>query len=64
MSTSVLVGSIAPVLAALALVQYPIYGALLARVQNPARVWIWLACAHVGSVVAALLLMNRSGEFW
>jgi hypothetical protein len=56
-----LVGSIAPILVALALAQYPIYGALVARVQNPARVWIALGCVHVGSVITALLLMNRSG---
>ena len=61
---SVLVGSIAPVLVALALVQYPVYGALLALVRSSTRIWFGLGCVHAVSVTAALFVMAQSGEFW
>ena len=63
MSISALVGSIAPVLVALALMQYPIYGALIALVHRSKSVWFGLGCTHIVSVAAALFLMTQSGDF-
>jgi hypothetical protein len=61
---SVFVGSIAPVLVALALVQYPAYGALVALVRSSARVWFVLGGLHAVSVIGALFVMAQSGDFW
>lgn len=60
---SALVGSNPPVLIALALAQYPIYGVLVARAKRSTRVWAGLVCVHGVSAAAALFLVTQSASF-
>jgi hypothetical protein len=57
-------GTIAPALIALALLQYPIYGLLIGVAKVRFRTSTILACVHGAFVLAALLSMSSQGSFW
>jgi hypothetical protein len=63
MLVAAVVGAISPVLIAVALAQYPIYGSLVAIGQRPRRMWAGLACVHAVFAAIALFLVMRSETF-
>jgi hypothetical protein len=63
MLISAVLGRIPACLAAVALVQFPIYGLLLAIDQSPRRLWVGVLCFHVVFAAAALYLVVRSDSF-
>jgi hypothetical protein len=63
MLSAVAIGGISPVLLALALVQYPAYGSLLAFNQHRRRMWIALTCVHAVFAIAAFFLVMESKTF-
>lgn len=57
------VGVISTPLIALALLQYPAYGLLIATRENARRTMVGIASAHIAVVMAALFANLRSGVF-
>lgn len=63
MAISALAGSIHPVLVAIALVQFPAYGLIVARAGNPSHRAFLLACVHMGAALVALFLVGFHRSF-
>lgn len=60
---SVAVGVVSPVLLAVAIAQYPVYGLLLAFGRHSRRKWAELACVHAVFAVVAFFLVMESKSF-
>jgi hypothetical protein len=63
MLISVAIGDVSPVLLSVALVQFPVYGSLLAFNQHRRRMWIALTCVHAVFAIAAFFLVMESKTF-
>jgi hypothetical protein len=57
------VGSITPELMAIAAVQYPVYGALIARARKPGSVTLRIIAAHAVLAAVAVWLVTESEAF-
>ena len=67
MLLSIQVGAITLPFLALALAQFPFYGAVLAWAGlrlRPGRVWLVLVPLHVATALATLALARRDHTFW
>ncbi len=63
MSLATWVGSITPVLMGIGLVQYPLYGSIVALLRPPRRTLIWIVCGHIAIAALAVFLVSQSDSF-
>jgi hypothetical protein len=63
MAASAVIGRVPAALVAVALLQFPVYGSLVAISARTNRACVGLAGVHTAVAVAALFLVMRSGNF-